>query len=79
VEFTWNPGGPEDASQVVNVEFLTEADGTRVTLTHRGWHLAGAAVSMAGPAQPAGCALHRLELILSCYAAFLEAHALVLA
>ncbi|PWT98447.1 MAG: ATPase [Terriglobia bacterium] len=34
VEFTWNPGS-------VNVEFLVEADGTRVTLTHSGWFRAG--------------------------------------
>ena len=41
VEFTWNPGLPDDERQTVNVEFRVEADGTRVTLTHRGWQLAG--------------------------------------
>lgn len=33
VEFTWHEG-------TVEVEFSVEADGTRVTLTHSGWHLA---------------------------------------
>ncbi|SPF50334.1 conserved hypothetical protein [Candidatus Sulfopaludibacter sp. SbA4] len=31
LEFTWSPG-------TVEVEFEVEADGTRVTLIHRGWH-----------------------------------------
>jgi hypothetical protein len=44
VEFTWNPGGPRDERQTVSVEFEEEAEGTRVTLTHRGWQLAGVAV-----------------------------------
>jgi len=35
VEFTWDRGA-------VDVEFSVEADGTRVTLTHTGWHLAAA-------------------------------------
>ena len=46
VEFTWHPGRSA-GEQRVEVEFRTEADGTRVTLTHRGWHLAGVAVSFA--------------------------------
>ncbi len=37
VEFTWNPASPGDRNQTVEVEFVVEADGTRVTLTHRGW------------------------------------------
>ena len=41
VEFTWNPASPGDGSQTVEVEFLVEADGTRVTLTHRGWQSSG--------------------------------------
>ncbi len=40
VEFTWHPGAMPDDRQTVNVEFRVEADGTRVTLTHRGWELA---------------------------------------
>ena len=36
VEFTWNPG-------TVEIEFFVEADGTRVTLIHRGWDAAGVA------------------------------------
>jgi len=45
VEFTWHPSRNERDSrnwnETVNVEFRTEADGTRVTLTHHGWQLAG--------------------------------------
>lgn len=41
VEFTWNPGVQPDHAQTVDVQFSVEADGTRVTLTHGGWHLAG--------------------------------------
>jgi len=47
VEFTWNPAGKADDSQTVNVEFEVEADGTRVTVTHSGWHQNGVAVSSA--------------------------------
>ena len=43
VEFTWHPGAAPDDRQTVEVEFQVEAGGTRVTLTHRGWHLAGVA------------------------------------
>ena len=50
LEFTWNPGGPRDDRQTVSVEFEVEADGTRVTLTHRGWHLAGVAECLAAAA-----------------------------
>ncbi len=35
LEFTWYPG-------TVDVSFQVEADGTRVTLIHTGWQLAGA-------------------------------------
>ena len=41
VEFTWHPGARDDRNQTVDVEFRVEAGGTRVTLTHSGWHLAG--------------------------------------
>jgi hypothetical protein len=54
VEFTWNPGGPRDERQTVRVEFQVEADGTRVTLTHRGWQYAGVAVCVSGSAVTAG-------------------------
>ncbi len=37
LEFTWHPGRREDRGETVEVEFQVEADGTRVTLTHRGW------------------------------------------
>ena len=47
VEFTWHPGGARDRDQTVEVEFRPEADGTRVTLTHRGWQLAGVETSAA--------------------------------
>jgi hypothetical protein len=58
VEFTWSPRRPEDDRQTVNVEFCVEADGTRVTVTHRGWQLDGVAVSMA--ARFAGFAAERM-------------------
>ena len=54
VEFTWNPGGPRDERQAVEVEFQVEADGTKVTLTHRGWELAGVTVCVSGTALPGG-------------------------
>ena len=44
VEFTWHPGGRRDENQTVNIEFRVETQGTRVTLTHRGWQLAGAEI-----------------------------------
>ncbi len=50
LEFTWNPGGPKDERQTVSVEFQKEADGTKVTLTHRGWQFAGVAVCASGTA-----------------------------
>ena len=43
LEFSWHPGSPPDDDQTVTVDFRVEADGTRVTLTHRGWYWAGAA------------------------------------
>ncbi|MBV8731336.1 MAG: SRPBCC domain-containing protein [Acidobacteriia bacterium] len=47
LEFTWHPDAPRDDRQTVTVDFRTEADGTRVTLTHHGWHLAGVATCLA--------------------------------
>jgi uncharacterized protein YndB with AHSA1/START domain len=41
VEFTWYQGSRRDDHQTVDVEFLVEADGTRVTITHQGWHRSG--------------------------------------
>jgi uncharacterized protein YndB with AHSA1/START domain len=38
LEFTWCPGRREDEQETVQVEFEVEADGTRVTLIHRGWN-----------------------------------------
>ena len=50
LEFTWRlftderePGGERGNDESVTVDFRVEADGTRVTLTHRGWHWAGVA------------------------------------
>jgi uncharacterized protein YndB with AHSA1/START domain len=37
LEFTWYPGKREDRGETVEVNFQVEADGTRVTLIHRGW------------------------------------------
>ena len=41
LELTWHPGGRCDRDQTVQVEFHVEADGTRITLIHAGWQLAG--------------------------------------
>jgi uncharacterized protein YndB with AHSA1/START domain len=44
IEFTWHRGEPENDDQSVTVDFQVEADGTRLTLTHRNWHQSGVAV-----------------------------------
>jgi hypothetical protein len=41
LELTWHPGGRCDRDQTVQVKFHVEADGTRITLIHAGWQLAG--------------------------------------
>ena len=56
VEFTWHPGWREDLRQTVEVEFCVEADGTRVTLTHHGWHLADAQACAFAPGHGAALA-----------------------
>lgn len=38
--FTWHPDPRRDDDQSVTVDFLVEAGGTRVTLTHHNWHRA---------------------------------------
>ena len=48
LEFTWHARGSGDREQTVEVEFSVEADGTRVTVTHSGWHLAGVESCFAG-------------------------------
>lgn len=62
LEFTWNPGGPKDDRQAVSVEFQKEAGGTRVTLTHRGWHFAGTAVCVSGAAASTTNVVHGLAV-----------------
>jgi len=62
LEFTWNPGGPRDDRQTVSVEFQKEADGTRVTLTHRGWQFAGVVVCVSGTMGPAANVVHGLAI-----------------
>jgi hypothetical protein len=66
VEFAWSPGRRGQDRETVNVEFCPEADGTRVTVTHRGWHLSGVAVSAAHTT--AGLSL--VELLLASFVAF---------
>lgn len=50
LEFTWHPGTPpgrhDSGDQTVEIEFCVEADGTRVTLIHRGWDAAGVGTCM---------------------------------
>jgi hypothetical protein len=48
VEFTWHPGATRGDDQTVTVDFRVEADGTRVTLTHRGWSRTGVATCLSG-------------------------------
>ncbi|HTS29341.1 MAG TPA: SRPBCC domain-containing protein [Bryobacteraceae bacterium] len=62
LEFTWQPGGPKDERQTVSVEFQKEADGTRVTLTHRGWQFAGVAVCVSGATGSAIKVIHGLAI-----------------
>jgi hypothetical protein len=40
-QFRWHPGTDSDKAGTVDVEFSVEADGTRVTLIHSGWHRTG--------------------------------------
>jgi len=62
LEFTWNPGGRKDERQTVSVEFRKEANGTNVTLTHRGWQFAGLVVSVSGAAPTTGTVLQGLAV-----------------
>jgi uncharacterized protein YndB with AHSA1/START domain len=39
--FTWHPDPRRDDDQSVTVDFVVEADGTRITLTHHNWRHAG--------------------------------------
>lgn len=41
VLFTWHPGRSPVTAQEVTVQFLATPGGTRVELTHDGWHLLG--------------------------------------
>jgi hypothetical protein len=58
VELTWrlftgaqSLRGERGNDESVTVDFRVEADGTRITLTHRGWHLAGVATCVSRFAQ----------------------------
>ena len=44
LRLSWHPGGRENLSQTVDVEFAVEPKGTRVTVTHTGWEAPSAAV-----------------------------------
>jgi len=39
---TWHPGRATDSGQIVELGFVAEGNGTRVTLVHRGWEKLGA-------------------------------------
>jgi uncharacterized protein YndB with AHSA1/START domain len=73
--FTWHPGARDDRDQVVDVEFLVEAYGTRVTLTHSGWDRAGAEAC----ASQAHYTAQWSSLLQLCFAEFVSAEMLVLA
>jgi len=49
VQFSWHPGRHSNPGETVDVEFSVEADGTRVTLIHSGWHLAGVEACVSRP------------------------------
>jgi uncharacterized protein YndB with AHSA1/START domain len=49
LSFAWDPSGATDSgSQIVDVEFEADADGTQVTLIHTGWEAPGVAVCTPG-------------------------------
>ena len=48
LRLSWHPGGHDDRSQTVDVEFRTDAQGTQVTVTHTGWETPGVAVCSLG-------------------------------
>jgi len=73
LKLMWHPGGPADSSQTVDVEFQTEADGTRVTVIHTGWETSAVPVcglqgdhSIGWPA-----------IVQRCFAEFVSSQALV--
>lgn len=41
---SWHPGAREASGQTVDVEFRSDAQGTRVTVTHTDWEASGVAV-----------------------------------
>lgn len=47
VVFTWHPGREASGAQEVEVTFVPDGDGTRVTLVHRGWQKLGAGAAKA--------------------------------
>ena len=75
IEFTWHPGSRDEDGQTVELEFCTEANGTRVTLTHRGWHLAGAQ-ALASSGQ---YAMPWSSILEACFAEFVAREILVYA
>jgi hypothetical protein len=76
VEFTWNPSRRADDRQTVNVEFRVEADGTQVTVTHRGWQLYGVAVS-ASRTTPVPAGAPSARCLLASFAVFVAEEMLV--
>lgn len=44
LRLSWHPGRYEDRNQTVDIEFQTDAQGTRVTVIHTGWQTTGVAV-----------------------------------
>lgn len=75
LRLSWYPGGEEDRSQTVDVEFAVEAKGTRVTVTHTGWETTGTAVcSLSGD-----CAGMWSAILRNYFAVFVPEHMLVMA
>lgn len=64
VSFTWHPGREASEAQIVEMRFVADAGGTRVTLEHRGWENAG----VEGPILRAGYANGWVYVFGECYA-----------
>jgi hypothetical protein len=56
VDFTWHPGMKPEISQQIELQFLAEAGGTRVELTHTGWERLGDFARRARKGYPIGWA-----------------------
>lgn len=47
IVFTWHPGKDASVAQEVEITFVPDGDGTRLTLVHRGWQKLGEGAAQA--------------------------------